>query len=184
MKSFSHLTKFVAAIVLSLGLTTTAAIADNIPANNATNQPYPLPTKKNAQFLFTQTAPSASIVPLQEKGWYTLTLNNVNPDVLWFSDRPNRLSGDLTMTDFIKYWKDPSDKKNFVKDHPNADMIGVSGDTKVRGVFMLSKPVYDPQQKTLTYRIYHIAGAGNFTDKITSLQHVAVFIDSNCFLWC
>jgi hypothetical protein len=182
MKPKSFFIKAATVIVMALGLVT-AAIADNTTTKNSATQSQ-IPAKKNIHVLFTQIAPSATLTPQADKDWYTLTLANVNPDVLWFTNRPNRMSGDVAMADFVKYWKEPTDNKNFVKDHPNADLIGVSGNTKVRGVFMLSKPNYDPQQQTLTYRVYHIAGAGNFNDTITSLQHVALFIDNADCPWC
>jgi hypothetical protein len=169
--------KLISIVVMTLGLTTIAS-ADNTSNDSTTAQLESLSTKKNVQLLFTQTAPSATISPDKEKNWYILTLNNVNPDVLWFSNRPVRMSGNINVAEFIKYWKDPTDQQNFVKDHPNADLIGTSGNTKVRGVFMLTKPNYDPQQQTLSYRVYHISGAGNFNKNVTSLQHVALFIDT------
>lgn len=146
----------------------------------------PSPTNKQVAVLFTQTASSATLDPHQSKQrWYTLTLHDVDPDVLWFSERPNRLSGNLNINDFIKYWNQKT-QQSFTKSHPNANLIAINDEngvkTKVSGVFVLTNPVYDAQNKTLTYNIYSIRGTFN---KKASLEHVALFVDgAQSCEWC
>jgi len=47
----------------------------------------------------------------------TLTLNGV-PNVIYFSDRPNRIAGHMSLSEFIEMWNKGSD--SFQADPPNA----------------------------------------------------------------
>ena len=48
----------------------------------------------------------------------TLTLNEVTPSTLYFSDRPKRIVGHMTTTDFVNLWSEGDN--SFEEDPPNA----------------------------------------------------------------
>lgn len=59
----------------------------------------------------------------------TLTLEGVPPAAVFFSDRPQRLSGHLTQAQFVELWND-SQKDSFEKDPPNAAVSLISKEEK------------------------------------------------------
>jgi len=50
----------------------------------------------------------------------TLRLVKVNQQTLYFSDRPQRIAGHLTMADYLKEWTAKAGKDNFGANPPNA----------------------------------------------------------------
>ena len=64
------------------------------------------------QSMFVQTAHSLS------SDGTTLTLNDVTPSTLYFSDRPKRIVGHMTTTDFVELWGEGDNR--FEEDPPNA----------------------------------------------------------------
>jgi hypothetical protein len=83
----------------------------------------------------------------------TLRLVKVNPQTLYFSDRPNRVAGNLKMADYLKTWKEGRD--SFGADPPNATLSvyepGRADPTLV--VVTLTKPVVDGGDLLYTYKI-------------------------------
>lgn len=59
----------------------------------------------------------------------TLTLEGVAPAAIFFSDRPQRLTGHLTQKQFVELWND-SQKDSFEKDPPNAALSVATGEDK------------------------------------------------------
>ena len=86
---------------------------------------------------------------------YVLTLNNVIPETLWYTDRPERESGEDTLTYFFEHvWS-----AAYGRTDPNAVVkFSVSGANG--GVFAtLKDPAYDSTARTLTF----IANLINYT---------------------
>lgn len=86
-----------------------------------------------------------------EQGWeYTLTLENVSEDILWYTDRPDRKSGKETLQDYIDLWPEIYGEVS-----PNAVLDGfVSGETLNDGLFLILKePQYNSQAKELTFNV-------------------------------
>jgi hypothetical protein len=52
----------------------------------------------------------------------TLRLVNVSPQTIWFTDRPVRKAGHVTMANYMKEWTAAAGKDNFSKDPPNATL--------------------------------------------------------------
>jgi hypothetical protein len=52
----------------------------------------------------------------------TIRLVNVNKQTLYFSDRPNRIAGNLTMAAYMDEWTARAGKDNFANDPPNATL--------------------------------------------------------------
>ena len=58
-----------------------------------------------------------------------LTLRQLSPVTLFFSDRPERVAGNMKTADFVPFWSDGKD--SFLSDPPNAD-ISILEDGKLR----------------------------------------------------
>ena len=102
-----------------------------------------------AQLMFIQTAEDLRVDAARS----TLRLVRVNSQTLYFSDRPQRIAGNLTMADYLKTWKDGRD--NFGADPPNATLSvyepGRADQTLV--VVTIMKPVVDGADLLYTYKI-------------------------------
>lgn len=68
------------------------------------------------QLMFVQ---SADALKADDK---TLRLVNVSQQAIWFSDRPERKAGHLSLTDYLKEWTAAAGPNNFGKDPPNATL--------------------------------------------------------------
>jgi len=120
--------------------------------------------EKTADFLFVQSAKSMSFDPAANK----LTLKNVSPVTVFFTDRPERIAGNINTTRFIPFWSDGKD--SFKSDPPNADISIIEGKTLKQTVVELQDPVLDGDN--LSYTVKVIKG-----DMPAEGTEVAVFID-------
>lgn len=120
--------------------------------------------EKKADFLFVQSAKSMSFDPATNK----LTLENVSPVTVFFTDRPERIAGNMNTTKFIPFWSDGKD--SFKSDPPNADISIIEGKTLKQTVVELQDPVLDGDN--LSYTVKVIKG-----DMPAQGTEVAVFID-------
>ncbi|TDI99293.1 MAG: hypothetical protein E2O70_07915 [Candidatus Dadabacteria bacterium] len=79
---------------------------------------------KNPGYLFVISGTSGSL------DGDTLTLNGV-PNVIYFSDRPNRIAGHMSVSKFLEWWDKGSD--SFKADPPNATLsvLKKDGDNNV-----------------------------------------------------
>jgi hypothetical protein len=102
-----------------------------------------------AQLMFVQSAEDLRVDAAKS----TLRLVKVNAQTLYFSDRPERIAGNLKMADYLKTWKEGRD--NFGADPPNATLSvyepGRADPTLV--VVTLAKPVVDGADLLYTYKI-------------------------------
>jgi len=69
-----------------------------------------------AQLMFVQSADDLKV----DAATNTFRLVKVNPQTVYFSDRPQRIAGNLKLADYLKTWKDGRD--NFGADPPNATL--------------------------------------------------------------
>jgi len=120
--------------------------------------------EKKADFLFVQSAKSMSFDPDTNK----LTLENVSPVTVFFTDRPERIAGNMKTAAFVPFWSEGKD--SFKSDPPNADISIVEEKTLKQTVVELQDPVLDGDSLTYTIKVLkgELPAAG--TD-------VSVFID-------
>ena len=118
------------------------------------------------ELMFVQTAEDLKADPAAG----TLRLVDVNPQALYFSDRPVRIAGHLKMADYLEEWKRGAD--NFGEDPPNATVsvyeTGKPDSTLV--VVELTDPVVEGHDIVYHYKLIEgemPAGGGE----------TAVFID-------
>ncbi|MDK3072150.1 hypothetical protein QO034_03425 [Sedimentitalea sp. JM2-8] len=80
---------------------------------------------QKADFLFVQTADGMAYAADDNR----LTLRDVSPTTLFFSDRPERIAGNMSTESFVPFWSEGSD--SFLSDPPNADLsIMVNGELR------------------------------------------------------
>jgi len=115
-------------------------------------------------FLFVQSAKSFSF----DGSVSALTLNGVSPITFFFSDRPQRIAGNMTTAAFIPFWS--KGKDSFLSDPPNADVSILAGGKLQQVIVELRDPVLHTD--SLTYTIRELEGklATRGTD-------VSLFID-------
>jgi hypothetical protein len=107
---------------------------------------------EKVQLMFVQSAESF------KSDGKTLRLVNVSPQTIWFTDRPVRQAGHVTMPNYMKEWTAAAGKDNFSKDPPNATLsvyeAGQSDNT------LTVVEIFDPvlQGKDLVYRYKLIEG--------------------------
>lgn len=120
--------------------------------------------EKSADFLFVQTAKGMAYDTDQNR----LTLRGVSTVTLFFSDRPERVAGNMKTADFVPFWSDGKD--SFLSDPPNAD-ISILEDGKLRQtVAVLQDPKLEGEDLIYTVRI--ISG-----EMPVLGEDVSVFID-------
>lgn len=122
--------------------------------------------------LFFQSSADA-VITKTAKNTYTLTLHNAGDYVSYFTDRPSRKVGLITLSQFLSLWTDAKIKDNFTQNPPNVALNIVSAQGKEQNVVVeVSKPSY--ANKNVSYQIRTI------DDKpLTAgqLKHLVLFFD-------
>lgn len=100
-------------------------------------------------FMFVHVADDLKADPAAK----TLRLVNVNDQVLFFSDRPERLAGHMKLADYLQEWT--KGKDNFGDDPPNATLsVYEPGQTdNTLAVVELTDPVIDGDDLIYTYEV-------------------------------
>ena len=146
--------------------------------------PKEKPTSEaSVPFMFVQTADSGTFEATKDNTSFKLTLNNVSPQTIYFSDRPSRIAGDVANDKFITgLGFDPANP-------PNAAVVLSEPESKESDVVIVSlfNPVYDANKKTLSYDakpLDNLDGTGlafwhpqKDTTLPSSFSKVSVFID-------
>jgi hypothetical protein len=141
----------LAAPVLPVGSAMAQAVKEKQPA-------------KEADFLFVQTAKSMSF----DKSTNKLTLDSIGSTTLFFSDRPERIAGNMKTTAFVPFWS--TGKDSFLKDPPNADVSILDGDKLQQVVVVLQAPML--KGDALVYSVKVLQG-----DMPAKGADVSIFID-------
>jgi hypothetical protein len=129
---------------------TAAVAAPMVPLDSARAQAAKGQPAKQSDFLFVQTAKGMSF----DKATNRLTLEGVSSTTLFFSDRPERIAGNMKTTAFVPFWS--TDQDSFLKDPPNADVSILEGDTLRQIVVVLHAP--DLKDDNLTYNVTVLQG--------------------------
>jgi hypothetical protein len=114
---------------------------------------------EQAQFLFVQNAKRMRYANGQ------LTLVDINPVTVLFSDRPERLAGHMLTRDFVPFWSEGDN--SFEKDPPNADLAVLEGGQDANVVLTLHDPRL--QGPDLSYRVKVLEGRPPATAGAVSL---------------
>lgn len=115
------------------------------------------------EYLFAHTA---SGVTIEDGG--RVSLNTVAPTTLFFSDRPDRVTGHMLTEDFVAQWGEGDD--SFADDPPNAVLSLFEDDAVNDVVVVLREPVLSDGD--LSYAVEVTDG-----DLVPSSGPVSLFID-------
>lgn len=134
----------VAATTLGSALLAVETDAQERPSSKQTST-----DGESAQYLFVQT--SHSITSSGDR----LTLHGVSPTTLFFSDRPQRITGHGATEEWVKTWSEGDD--SFASNPPNATLSVLGGQEEVEDVVLVLR---DPQLKgsRLTYTVSVLDG--------------------------
>jgi hypothetical protein len=145
-------------------ITATALLGSAVALEPALAQ-APKKGAKQADFLFVQNAKSMSYDKAQGK----LTLQGVSPVTVFFTDRPERIAGNMATSAFVPFWSDGKD--SFSKDAPNANLSIMEPNRMVADiVVVLKNPAL--QGEDLSYDVSILQGEMPATG-----GPVALFID-------
>jgi hypothetical protein len=122
------------------------------------------PAGGTADFLFVQTATGMAFDADQNR----LTLNGVSPVTLFFSDRPERIAGNMETARFVPFWGEGKD--SFLSDPPNADLSILVDGKLAQTVVVLRDPVLEGED--LRYTVQILSG-----DMPVIGEHASLFID-------
>ena len=119
---------------------------------------------ESEQSMFVQTARAIT------SDGATLTLKDVTPSTLYFSDRPKRIVGHMTTVDFVDLWAEGDN--NFEEDPPNAVLayLEPGGEAPEDAVVVLGQPSLENGE--LSYSIETLEGTVP-----TQTGPVTLFID-------
>ena len=142
-------------------LAAAAAVATAAPLSGLANHAVAATAK--IQLMFVQSADD-----LKADG-KTLRLVNVSPQTIYFTDRPVREAGHISMPAFLEEWTAAAGPNNFSKDPPNATLSVYEPGQKANTltVVEISDPVLDG--KDLVYRYKLIEGKMPAAGGATSL---------------
>ncbi len=142
-------------------LAVAAAVAAAAPLSGLANHAVAAPAK--IQLMFVQSADD-----LKSDG-RTLRLVNVSPQTIYFTDRPVREAGHISMSAFLEEWTAAAGPNNFSKNPPNATLSVYEPGQKANTLTVLeiSDPVVDG--KDLVYRYKLIEGKMPASGGATSL---------------
>ena len=102
--------------------------------------------KKKIEYLYVQTAHAVTF-----KG-NKMTLHGVNPNTLFFADRPERIAGHGTTEELVGEWAQGPD--SFAKDPPNATLSILESDEEIENiVVVLQNPQLKGSQLTYTIKV-------------------------------
>lgn len=131
---------------------------------NTARAQAPASETKQADFLFVQSAKGMTF----DKATNKLTLVGVSPITVFFTDRPDRVAGNMKTSAFVPFWSKGTD--SFLKDPPNADISIVEGDSMRQVVAVLQNPVLKGDNLSYTVKVLQ----GELPAKASD---VSVFID-------
>jgi hypothetical protein len=105
---------------------------------------------KEGEFLFVQNAKSMTY----DKG--RLTLKGISPVTVFFTDRPERIAGNMATSVFVPFWSEGKD--SFAKDNPNANLSILEKDKYVADIVLtLAKPKLSGED--LSYEVKVLEGS-------------------------
>lgn len=142
---------------------------------------------KTVTISYLQNSQFATLKPTNVKtGTYTLTLSHVSPFTTYFSDRPNRIVGLISMPIFLKKWQ--HGENSFSSDAPNAVLSGIiRSNEKIRDlnlVMELTNPTYNKANAVLSYTVHLLKDKQTPALGTIKLNYVTLFIDDNVCLSC
>ncbi len=104
-------------------------------------------SQQKVDYLFVQTAKSLAF----DRSTNGLRLEGVSPITLFFSDRPERIAGNMEAAVFVPFWNKRKD--SFLSDPPNTDISILEGNKVHQVVAVLRDPVLADDTLSYTARV-------------------------------
>lgn len=134
---------FVTAVIILAGCGPSSDTTDQSATTGRSSE------NETVELLFVQDAKGI------EYDGKTLTMKEADPYTLYFSDRPDRIAGHLTIAAFLEEVSKGAD--SFAEDPPNATLVVFGGDELLQVVLELpTKPLY--QDGDLLFEVRVIEG--------------------------
>lgn len=113
-----------------------------------------------------------------QKNIYRLTISDVSPYILYYMKRPKRLSGQVSLKNFINAWQ--KGNNSFAKNPPNAilypGMINQNANRSGQAFrFIVSKPQYKASESAMTYLLKPLSDS-DLVVKNMDLNYSILFI--------
>ncbi len=102
--------------------------------------------QSKVSMLFVTEGPVAQMAPVEgQAGTYTFTMpiRTAKQPVIWFTDRPARDAGTLSMRNFVGLWS-AKGTNTFATDPPNVAIVYTSGGTQKTFIATMTSPVIIP----------------------------------------
>jgi hypothetical protein len=107
----------------------------------------PSPGGQKIDVLLVQSAKSLMYEPATRK----MTLEGISPITFFFSDRPERIAGNMLTTVFVPFWA--HGKNSFLHDPPNADVSILEGDKLRQIIVVLQDPTLENDRLSYTVKV-------------------------------
>lgn len=107
-------------------------------------------TQSKGSLLFVFEGQTAQMAPVEgQAGTYTFTMpiRTAKQPVIWFTDRPARDAGTLSMRNFVGLWSAPG-TNTFATDPPNVAIVYTSGGKQKTFIATMTSPVIIPPTAT------------------------------------
>lgn len=156
----------MAAFVVVMSLTTTVKAQQNAIDPN------------EPEFIAIQHAESGSLSEINATN-YLLELSDLSDKTILFSNRPDRIVVTQTMDDFVGNWTEGKDSFQF--DPPNAALVLLVGEEQDIFELELFNPIYDKENKSLTYDVTFLGNATSSSDLPMNLEKPVMVIDEQIF---
>jgi len=152
----------ILSICLMLMLATTPVMALDLDDQGRLRQKRDVPSRAAGHVIDSKENPEYLFVLSASSGSYdgeTLTLNDV-PLVIYFSDRPERIAGHMSLEKFVESWGQGAD--GFKTDPPNATLSILAEEGSEDVVVELSNPVVQGNSIKLDVRVLNGKMPSNF----------------------
>jgi len=138
-----------------------AALGATAILNNASCCKAPVAKEEDGEpeFLFVQTCRSATLADGK------LTMTGVSHSTLYFSDRPERITGHVTTSVFVDTWDEGDD--SFASNNPNAALSIIHDEFPEEIVVVLKNPIL--AEGNLVYDVEVLEGSETASGETASL---------------
>jgi hypothetical protein len=150
-------------LILALGLAPVVSAVVSRPAHSGQKSDSEPDGTVIVDLLFVQSAHKVTLAD------NVLTLEGVSPATIFFSDRPERITGHEPTEDFVAEWAEGDD--SFASNPPNATLSILVGPEPQEIVMVLKSPKLN--KHVLTYQVEILDGASEASGDAASL-----FIDT------
>ncbi len=122
--------------------------------------------KKKTSYLFIQSSESATY------NGKVLHLNKISKNITFFSDRPRRITGNISNADFVKIWNNTKQKNSFKKDPPNSAIYFLDEKKNLKSAIVENSDLTF-HKNSASYEVKILSG------KLSrNMRQVVIFIDN------